>query len=56
MLRCCVGVGDMFVSFYAVSHLPLATATTLEYTTPLFMLAYIVVVMRSRVTPRCRSR
>jgi Predicted permease, DMT superfamily len=51
VLRCCVGIGGTFVSFYAVSHLPLATATTLEYTTPLFMLAYIVVVMRSRVTP-----
>jgi drug/metabolite transporter (DMT)-like permease len=50
-LRCCVGIGGTFVSFYAVSNLPLATATTLEYTTPLFMLAYIVLVMRSRVTP-----
>ena len=34
-----------------MSNLPLATATTLEYTTPLLMLAYIVVVVRSRVTP-----
>jgi drug/metabolite transporter (DMT)-like permease len=50
VLRCCVGIGGTFVSFYAVSNLPLATATTLEYTTPLFMLAYIVIVMRSRVT------
>jgi S-adenosylmethionine uptake transporter len=50
-LRCCVGVAGSFVSFYAVSHLPLATATTLEYTTPLFMLAYIVLVMRTGVTP-----
>ena len=50
-LRCCVGICGTFVSFYAVSNLPLATATTLEYTTPLFMLAYIVLVMRSRVTP-----
>ena len=50
-LRCCVGIGGVFVSFYAVSNLPLATATTLEYTTPLFMLAYIVVIARSRVTP-----
>jgi drug/metabolite transporter (DMT)-like permease len=50
-LRCGVGIAGTFVSFYAVSNLPLATATTLEYTTPLFMLAYIVIVMRSRVTP-----
>jgi drug/metabolite transporter (DMT)-like permease len=51
VLRCLVGIFGTFVSFYAVSNLPLATATTLEYTTPLFMLAYIVIVMRSRVTP-----
>jgi len=38
-LRCVVGVCTMFVGFYAVSKLPLATATTLEYTTPLFILA-----------------
>ena len=50
-LRCCISIGGVFVSFYAVSNLPLATATTLEYTTPIFMLAYIVVIARSGVTP-----
>jgi S-adenosylmethionine uptake transporter len=48
--RCVVGVCTMFVGFYAVSRLPLATATTLEYTTPLFMLAYIVVLARKHLT------
>lgn len=44
------GICGMFLGFYAVSHLPLATATTLEYTTPLFMLAYIVALARSHLT------
>jgi S-adenosylmethionine uptake transporter len=51
-MRSAVGVMTMFVGFYAVSKLPLATATTIEYTTPLFMLAYLVVLARSRLTPQ----
>ena len=54
-LRCVVGVATMFVGFYAVSKLPLATATTLEYTTPLFMLAYMIVLARSRLTLQMAS-
>jgi S-adenosylmethionine uptake transporter len=49
-MRCVVGVATMFVGFYAVSKLPLATATTLEYTTPLFMLAYMIVLVPQRLT------
>jgi S-adenosylmethionine uptake transporter len=52
LLRSLAGVGGMFVAFYAVSKLPLATATTLEYTTPLFMLAYMVVFARRHLTPQ----
>jgi S-adenosylmethionine uptake transporter len=51
-LRCLVGVSTMFVGFYAVSKLPLATATTLEYTTPLFILAYMIVRARRHITPQ----
>jgi S-adenosylmethionine uptake transporter len=51
-MRSFVGVSGTFVSFYAVSNLPLATATTLEYTTPLFMLAYIVLFARRHFTPQ----
>lgn len=51
-LRCVAGVCGMFTAFYAVARLPLATATTLEYTTPLFMLAYLVVFARARLTPQ----
>jgi S-adenosylmethionine uptake transporter len=49
-MRCVVGVMTMFVGFYAISRLPLATATTLEYTTPLFMLVYIILLARGRLT------
>ena len=51
-LRCVVGVCTMFVGFYAVSKLPLATATTLEYTTPLFILACMIVFARRHITPQ----
>lgn len=49
-MRSFFGICGMFSAFYAVSRLPLATATTLEYTTPLFMLAYIVVLARRHLT------
>jgi S-adenosylmethionine uptake transporter len=51
-MRCAVGVATMFVGFYAVSRLPLAMATTLEYTTPLFMLVYLIALARGRLTLR----
>jgi S-adenosylmethionine uptake transporter len=49
-MRSAVGVMTMFIGYYAVWKLPLATATTIEYTTPLFMLAYLVVLARRRLT------
>lgn len=49
--RCLFGFVGMMAGFYAVSKLPLATSTTLEYTTPLFMLAYIVLFARVHLTP-----
>lgn len=49
-LRCVTGLAGMFTAFYAVAKLPLATATTLEYTTPLFMLAYIALFARRELT------
>jgi len=36
--RSLVGIGGMVLSFFAIAHLPLATATTLEYTAPLFLM------------------
>jgi S-adenosylmethionine uptake transporter len=51
-LRILVGIASMFVGFYGLSQLPLATATTLEYTTPLFMLAYMILLARRHLTPQ----
>jgi len=50
VMRGLCGICGMFLSFYAISTLPLATATTLEYTTPLFMLAYIVMLARRHLS------
>ncbi|SAI43291.1 integral membrane protein [Bordetella ansorpii] len=36
------GVTSMWMGFYAVSHLPLATATSLNYTAPLFIACYML--------------
>jgi drug/metabolite transporter (DMT)-like permease len=38
--------------FYAIAKLPLATAQTLNYTSPLFLVIMSVVVMRERFSPR----
>ncbi len=40
----------MFLGFYAVTQLPLATATTLEYTAPLFIVLGMLLVARRQVT------
>lgn len=45
--RSLIGITGMTLGFYAISRLPLATATTLDYTAPLFLLlAYVVVSPR----------
>jgi len=50
-IRSAVGVGSMGLSFYAIARLPLATAATLDYTSPIFMVLYIVVATRHRLRP-----
>jgi len=47
-VRNIVGIGSMTLGFYAVSHLSLATATTLEYTAPIFMMFYVIVFAQHR--------
>ena len=37
MSRALVGFASLVLFFYAISHLPLATAITLNYTSPLFL-------------------
>ncbi len=36
------GVTSMWLGFYAISHLPLATATSLNYTSPLFIACWML--------------
>ncbi|ARP82580.1 hypothetical protein CAL12_18330 [Bordetella genomosp. 8] len=36
------GVSSMWLGFYALAHLPLATATSLSYTSPLFIAAWML--------------
>lgn len=36
------GVSSMWLGFYAISHLPLATATSLNYTGPLFIACWML--------------
>lgn len=36
------GVTSMWLGFYAISHLPLATATSLNYTAPLFIACWML--------------
>lgn len=43
--RALVGCGSMFCSFYAVAKLPLAAASALTYTKPLFMIPLAVVFL-----------
>lgn len=45
-MRCLVGLSGMILGFYAIKHLPLATATTLEYTAPLFLVLAHVLLRR----------
>jgi drug/metabolite transporter (DMT)-like permease len=41
MSRSLVGFGSLALFFYAIAHLPLATAITLNYTSPLFLAAFL---------------
>ena len=45
MLRVCGSFGNLTLGFYALSHLPLATATALSFTQPLFMILLAAFVL-----------
>lgn len=46
LLRSMVGLVSLWLYFYALSRLPLATAVTLNYTSPLFLAALLVLFSR----------
>ncbi|MBL0142548.1 MAG: DMT family transporter [Betaproteobacteria bacterium] len=48
LLRSLAGTFGIIAYFYGISNLPLATATTLNYTSPLFLAVATTVVMREK--------
>ena len=51
LLRGIMGAVSLIGYFYAITLLPLATATTLNYTSPLFLAVTTAVVLRERFSP-----
>jgi|SRR5580658_105078 drug/metabolite transporter (DMT)-like permease len=49
LLRGLVGVTGMFLGFYAVARLPLATSTAISFTTPLYMIVMAVLFLGEQV-------
>lgn len=49
LLRALVGVSGMFCGFYAVTYLPLATATAITFTKPLFLIVLAVLFLGEEV-------
>jgi len=43
VLRNCFGLASMWMGFYALSHLPLSTAISLGYTSPLFIAGWMLI-------------
>ena len=52
MLRASTGLAAMYLYFYALLHLPLASALLLNYTSPLFVAAIAIIWLRERTTRR----
>lgn len=53
LIRNLTGVTSMWLGFYAIASLPLATATSLTYTAPLFIAGWILVRGASHRDPVC---
>ena len=47
--RSLIGLAGMLLLFFAIRELPLSTATTLNYTSPLFLVLLSAVVLRQRI-------
>ncbi|POZ60330.1 DMT family transporter [Chromobacterium alticapitis] len=44
-----IGYASLLMSFYAIAHLPLATASTLTYTSPMFLALLSVVLLKEKL-------
>jgi drug/metabolite transporter (DMT)-like permease len=51
LVRSLLGVASLVAYFYAMTQIPLATAITLNYTSPLFLAALTTVVLREKFSP-----
>jgi drug/metabolite transporter (DMT)-like permease len=49
--RSTIGFVSLMLFFYAITHLPLATAITLNYTSPLFLALFTTIWLREKVRP-----
>lgn len=52
LLRAAAGLTAMYLYFYALLHLPLASALLLNYTSPLFVAAIAIIWLKERSTRR----
>jgi S-adenosylmethionine uptake transporter len=52
MMRGLVGYSALLLSFYVVAHLPLGTAVTLNYTSPMFLALLSVLWLKERFSTR----
>lgn len=48
MSRALVGFASLVLFFYAIAHLPLATAITLNYTSPLFLAVFTPILLQEK--------
>ncbi len=51
-VRCLIGIGSMFASFWALGNLPLAQAVSLTYSSPLFVTIAAVIFLHEQVRAR----
>jgi drug/metabolite transporter (DMT)-like permease len=52
LIRGCAGYVALLLTFYAMAHLPLATAITLNYTSPIFLALLSVLWLKERFSGR----
>lgn len=52
VVRGCLGAGGMLCNFHALIHLPLATAISIQFARPLFVLALAALLLREWVSRR----
>lgn len=52
LLRSAIGIGSMLCGFWAITHLPLAQAISLSYSTPLFVTIAAIIWLGERVRKR----